>query len=241
MRVVGLGSAPVKGGRQLFASRVRIGEHGVDDDRRLGVLVEGSILRTVAHPEVLAARFERVGERLTVELPDGSRAEQGPAPGASLDADYWGRSVPVETWPGEVSEAVSGLVGRRAAIARVVSGAGLIYGAPVSLAFASRLERLGLAAEEWKRFRWNVLVDDRDAPVDERSLTGRLIRLGDVRLRVVELLDRCGVIDRNPSTGERDRAVYSALPVADGRRTMGVGARVEAGGEVALGSSALIV
>ena len=83
---------------------------------------------------------------------------------------------------------------------------------------------------KWKRFRWNVLVDDRDAPVDERSLTGRLIRLGDVRLRVVELLDRCGVTDRNPSTGERDRAVYSALPVADGRRTMGVGARVEAGG-----------
>ena len=90
---------------------------------------------------------------------------------------------------------------------------------------------------EWQRFRPNFFV--RATPqfdFDERSLTGRELRLGEVRMRVRAPIGRCVVITYNPAGGTSDPEILRY--VAQQRdNTMGIYCDVIDAGTVRVGDA----
>lgn len=235
MHVAGLAFTPLKGARQDAVAGAFLSEHGIEGDRRFGLLDGVRILRTVGHPQVLRLGFAVDDGEAVLTLPDGRRIAQRLQPAASIVGEYWGRRVPLQTLPGAISGAASAFLGREITLARVIEGRGLIYGAAVSIGFATRLGQVAPEASDWGRFRFNMLVDDAADRADEPELVGRLLTVGEATLRVQQQLERCTVIDHDPASGRRDRALFASLPAPDGRRTMGVAASVLAAGIVRVG------
>ncbi len=94
-----------------------------------------------------------------------------------------------------------------------------------------------------RRFRGNFWIDgDGFAPWAELEWTGREIRLGAARLKVIEPIVRCAATAANPDTGARDVAPTQELsrmfrdhPI--GEPVFGMLAEVVQGGEVCVGDS----
>ena len=90
---------------------------------------------------------------------------------------------------------------------------------------------------EWQRFRPNFFI--KAAPefaFDERSLTGREMRLGEVRLRVRAPIGRCVVTTYDPQGGPSDPEILRYI-AQQRDNTMGVYADVVAAGTVRVGDA----
>ena len=235
MHVVALGRAPIKGCRRESLLEVRVDADGVRGDRSLAFVAEGAVLRTVANPGLLglhATLGHDEGQQVVhLTLPDGTSASQRIVPGERGIVDYWGRPLPVELLPGDVSDAAGAHLGRAVVLAAIERPSRAIYANPVSIGLVSRFAGLGCDAE---RFRCNVLVDDTDDPRGEDAWVGRGVRLGGVVLVVRKRLERCPVIDHDPVTGERDRRLFAELS-AGPDPLVGLGADVVRGGVLAVG------
>ncbi|MHA1112913.1 MAG: MOSC domain-containing protein [Alphaproteobacteria bacterium] len=85
-----------------------------------------------------------------------------------------------------------------------------------------------------RRFRANLYFEG-GTPWREFDWTGRDIFVGGVRLRVTERIDRCPATNVDPETARRDMKIPQALRQAFGHIFMGVYARVESEGEIAVG------
>jgi len=85
-----------------------------------------------------------------------------------------------------------------------------------------------------RRFRANLYFEGGDA-WQEFDWAGRDIAIGGVRLRVTERIDRCPATNVDPETAQRDMKIPQALRKAFGHIFMGVYARVETAGEIAVG------
>ena len=96
-------------------------------------------------------------------------------------------------------------------------------------------ERVGRALDE-ARFRGNLILDGLP-PWGEFDWIGRSIRIGPLRLRVTDRIERCRAAEANPETGARDANVLRALEDGWGHRDFGVYATVETGGTVAPGDA----
>lgn len=96
------------------------------------------------------------------------------------------------------------------------------------------LERVTRVPTDPRRFRGNLLIDAAPAWA-ERSWPGKELRIGDVRLEVVEPINRCGATNVNPDTAARDLNIPLDLNRGFGHVEMGVYVRVIAGGTVAAG------
>ncbi|CAL1690310.1 putative protein YcbX [Brevundimonas subvibrioides] len=90
------------------------------------------------------------------------------------------------------------------------------------------------------RFRANVWVEGWPAWI-ENDWTGRDLRLGGARLKVVKPIVRCVATHANPVTGTRDIDVVSALHDLYGHRWCGLYLSVEAGGAVRPGDRAELI
>jgi len=104
----------------------------------------------------------------------------------------------------------------------------------INLASVRDLARVTGMAVDPLRFRGNLLLDGL-APWAEWAWLERSLTIGAARLHVVEPIERCGAIDVNPTTGERDTNLPKLLKRGYGHVDMGVYARVTSGGTLATG------
>lgn len=86
------------------------------------------------------------------------------------------------------------------------------------------------------RFRANIYIDQA-APWSEIDWPGREMRLGEARLEILKMTDRCAATGVEPGTGIRNMDVVQALHKNFGHNDCGVYARVISGGRVALGDT----
>ena len=74
-------------------------------------------------------------------------------------------------------------------------------------------------------------------PWQEFAWIGKTLRIGATRLTVTARIDRCAATTVNPATGERDINVPKLLRAGFGHIELGVYARVESAGGVAMGDT----
>lgn len=86
------------------------------------------------------------------------------------------------------------------------------------------------------RWRGNLLIDGLDA-WQELSWPGKILRLGDIELEVVEPIKRCRMTEANPKTGARDADTLNALRKGFGHQFLGVYATVKTGGLLVEGTT----
>ena len=252
MQVDRLGFATVKGTRHLPRDQVTLDEHGPIGDRAFCVVdVDRSkVLRTLSNRTLVAVRAESDGETLTLTAPSGETVS-GPAPpsGESVTCTYWNRTVTHALTSGPHAELLSDHLGKPVRLAASPRN-GVVYGAPISIMttaslrdLAERTDRDDLL-ESASRFRMTMVVDAGDAPYVEDTWFGRELKLGDAVVRVRTAVARCGQIDMEPATGEKDGSLLKTLagyrPNTGGEPWFGVDAHVVVPGTIRIGDPLLI-
>lgn len=224
-RVVRLGWTPVRGTRWLAPDALVVDADGVRGDRAWsGVDATLDAVRAARHPEMM---------RLVVDprdLPDAASA------GELTEVTYWGRPIPASLHDGPLAERLTDCVGEPVRLARSHRAGGFVWGAPVSVILTSELDALPHDPPvEIDRYRPNVVIDDSRAPLV--LAPGTVLDAGGVRLRVIEPIDRCIVIDHHPLTGERDQHLMARLrPGA----LLGWGCEVETPGRLGVGDPVVV-
>ena len=248
VNVVHLGFQPVKGTRHLARDEVTLDERGPVGDRAFCVVdvARSQVLRTLSNRSLVAVQAHWDGETLAMEAPSGASAV-GPAPLTrdTVTCEYWGRRVTHVLTDGPHSELLSDHLGKPVRLAASPRG-GAVYGAPVSILTTASLRDLGERTgrddllESVSRFRMTMVVDVGDTPYVEDGWFGRELTIGDAVVRVRTAVGRCGQIDMDPATGEKDGSLLKALagyrPTTGGEPWFGVDAEVLTPGTVRLGS-----
>lgn len=224
-RVAALYRYPVKsmGGAEL--ARAALGPSGIPGDRAwaLRALATGKPASAKRFPALMLCRARFLDEPSSnlppppaeVELPDGT-VTRTDAPGADA--------------------LLSRLLGAEVAFARAADGAGHFDDAPLHLLTTATLAAMraksGLDFDA-RRFRPNVLVAHDAAGRPEDAWVGRGLRVGALRLSVLNPVARC-VMTTLPQPGLAEaRGVLPAV-VAEGG-ALGVYARAETAGSCAVG------
>lgn len=240
MRLQRIGFTPVKGGRHVAHDEVELASSGPVGDRVFCLVdpARARVLRTVENPSLVEHVWRWGGGVLRVDLPTGPVEAAPVGTGEVLEVDYWGRRARLEVVAGPWAAAYARPQGREVVLARAAPGE-VVYGAPVSLVTTEALrwlgERVGHEVEA-ERFRATFVVDSgggRRRVEDE--WVGRRLRVGEAEIEVRGPVPRCAVIDLDPATGERDRALLGAL--GPGEPTFGVDAVVVRPGRVRLGDA----
>jgi len=86
------------------------------------------------------------------------------------------------------------------------------------------------------RFRANLHIEGLPA-WGEGSLLGRTLAIGEARLEVTKMIDRCAATEVDPQTGARDMDLVQTLRKNFGHIDCGIYARVARGGWVQLGDA----
>ena len=226
--------APVKGLALVARDGLHLGPGGAEDDRRVLLLDDaGAVVTLRRHPCLprVVPDLDLAGDRLTLTLPDGTRATSALSGGEPLGGRLFGKDRPGTEVGGPAAEALSELVGHRLRLLLTAPGVGTDEG-PVSVvgtASAAAVGSPGLA-----RLRMLVEVVGTRA-YEEDGWAGRRVRLGDAVLHGVAPLPRCTVVEHDPATGARDWPGLKALTAARGATTLGVSAEVEVPGRVRVG------
>jgi uncharacterized protein YcbX len=84
------------------------------------------------------------------------------------------------------------------------------------------------------RFRANVYLEGLE-PWAETELVGKTLKIGEARLEVIKMTDRCAATGVEPGTGARDMDLVQTLRKNFGHIDCGVYARVVKGGRIARG------
>lgn len=251
MHVRRLGFAAVKGTRHLSRPLVQLTADGPEGDRRYAVAdpATGRVLRTVDHPALARVEAEVEDGLLRLRLPDGTvlvgpaEADEADAPGAAgtgtVEGDYWGRPATLRPLDGSHDAALTAYLGRPATVVVATEPGAVVWGAPVSLVTTGELDRLAerlrtagapVPAALDERFRATVTLE-----ADADPQPGTRLRVGAAVVEVVGRIDRCAVIDADPTTGLRDSRVLRHLERRDGLPVFGVDARVVTPGSVRVG------
>ncbi len=96
----------------------------------------------------------------------------------------------------------------------------------------SILSKASLGSWDVRRFRANIVVDGSD----EENLVGRLVRIGEVHLRVSHPIPRCVMVTRPQPGLNRDLDVLRTIN-RDHGSTLSVGATVETEGVISVGNT----
>jgi hypothetical protein len=239
--------APVKSTSLQHPDAIELGPNGVTADRRfLFIGVDGKRISGGAKAALLGIRstFDADRDRLTLELPDGTRAEGDAAPADDgMRVALFDREVDVRPVPGPFDAVVSRLLDRDVMLVRVERperGGGV---RPVSIVSTASVEELGRRAEreapDPRRFRMLVEVDG-CAPHEEDEWSGLRLRMGDAIVRVGDGVPRCVLTTLHPDTGEPDFPTLDVLATYRRRGSdllFGVYADVEEPGRVRVGDA----
>lgn len=114
------------------------------------------------------------------------------------------------------------------------------YVSLMNLASIAALEKTMGVALDPIRFRANFYIEDMPEWL-EFEWIGKLLKIGDARLKVVSRTVRCAATMVNPATGERDVNVPAALKKNFGHLDLGVYAEVLEGAEVAEGAPVRVI
>ncbi|GAA4283893.1 hypothetical protein GCM10022261_14240 [Brevibacterium daeguense] len=218
LAVAAFGFAVIKGTRHRPRPESRLDTVGPVGDRRYCLidLKSGKVLRTVQHPALVTVDVEEDDRGLVLELPTGASVSGHPVPsGQTVEIDYWGRKVPMEIVTGPHAEFFSDLLGREVQLARAPRG-GVVFADPVSIATTGSIADLARRANhpqlltEAARFRATFLIDEPE-PFAEERWVGHEVTIGERRLRITAPIGRCGVIDVNPTSGERGSRLLKTL------------------------------
>lgn len=209
MHVVRTGFAGLKGTRHHARAEVELDALGAAGDREFCLLDERArVLKTVQNPVLLTIDAEEL---------------RGTGTGQYVQATYWERPVLVEVCDasGPAWEAIMQAVGGGVRLARSPR-TDVIWGRPVSIVTSGSIraleDALGRSIDP-ARFR-ATLVTDTDEPWLEDAWLGRDLVVGEVVLRVGDMIPRCAVIDLDPETGRRGSRLLNHLagirPAPDG-------------------------
>ena len=142
---------------------------------------------------------------------------------------------------------VDGGAGQDCVLARLARPGGFVFGAPVSLWFASslaKLERRVGCPVDPRRFRLTVGMNDLAEPVDEETLVGSRLRIGEVEVLVEEWIGRCPVVNlhpEHPGGGTDVLAVLADYRTRKGKVCWGVAGRALNEGVVAVGDGVALI
>ena len=243
-----LSITPVRSLALHHPDAVELGPHGVADDRRYLVLTpDDRLFDGTKHGPLVRMRADLAHdpERLTVHLPDGRVVEAVVELGAARQVTIYRRTFTVRAVIGPWATAISGVIGRAVALARVERLPEERDRNPVSIvseASVHELERQGNDGRplDPRRFRMLIQLADAD-PHQEDGWIGRRVRIGsEVVVRVTRPDPRCVITTQDPATGARDfptlHAIKAYRGLRDGRHIdFGVYADVEAPGVVRVG------
>lgn len=231
---------------------------GVTGDRELAFVDAGTLaaLRTMRTPGLLRLSATWDGSTVTLDSPTGS-ATQHLTSGRPGVVEYWGRSISADLFDGPVAALASGHLGMQVLLARAHRDR-FVYAEPLTIVRQRDLDalavRLAGAVLDPARFRANLHITDGDDGTDIGKAAGYAgaddadrwvgahLAVGDARLRVVSRVERCVVVDHDPTTGARDLPVFRSLGPRAGTRPVeatdflfGYGARVLRPGRVTVG------
>ena len=104
----------------------------------------------------------------------------------------------------------------------------------INLATIRDLERVVKAPVDPLRFRANVYIDGID-PWSEFDWIEKPVKAGSVEFDIVSRIDRCGAVNVNPQTAERDLNIIKFLQGGFGHIDLGIFAKVAAAGTIKVG------
>ena len=200
-RVVGLWRYPVKsmGGESL--EKVEVSWHGFTGDRRWAFVREG-----VAHSGFPWLTLRERGDlnRFVPSFVDPTQPDKSPTlirTPEGVTFDVADPALAALLWP----------AGTRA----IKHDRGIFDTFPLSLISTQTIEALGGmvgTALEVQRFRPNLLIDVANGePFTEDAWVGRVLHLGQMRMRIDKRDGRCAVITIDPATAQRDPGVLRAV------------------------------
>ncbi|MFC5930398.1 MOSC domain-containing protein [Cryobacterium melibiosiphilum] len=244
MQIRNIGVSVLKGGRHTPAQRVDLRSDGPVDDRVFAVvdLAAGRVLKTVDNPSLVGCEAHWQAGELVVEVVGQQLAATPGTDGRRVTLDYWGRAVTMTVVDGPWAPALSRLLGRGVALARIEAPGGVVYGDTVALVSTGSLERLALESGipvDSRRFRSTFTIDTGDADAHTEDFwNGRKLEVGGATLLVGAGIPRCAVIDLDPDTGDRGSNLLKTLGgyrLEAGEINFGVYARVVRPGVVSVG------
>jgi uncharacterized protein YcbX len=226
--VAGLWRYPVKSMGAEGLAAVEVGWHGVTGDRRWA-FVRAGLARSGFPWLTIRQRSDMWRYRpsfLDRHRPDGSATVVRTPAGEVFDVVYPALAA-------QLGEGVRVIEQHR----------GIFDALPLSLITTQSVAGLGalVAAElEVLRFRPNLLVEAAgQTAFPEEGWVGSVLRVGDLWMRVDRRDQRCGIVNVDPATTERDPAVLRAI--ARQRQTsLGVYGSTVRPGPVALGDPVIL-
>ncbi|MDO4916512.1 MAG: MOSC domain-containing protein [Rothia sp. (in: high G+C Gram-positive bacteria)] len=230
LTVESFGFAPIKGTRYQPQDDARLIPAGAVGDRQF-CLVDvkaQKVLRTVAHPELMAVQCSISAvkkECLSIIFPGKKPTEITVSSAETLECDFWGRRVNLSLLNTEANALFSEYL-RKPVVLAVAPTGGIIYGRALSLLgtatveyLAERLQRPTLAHEH-ARFRSNLLIKT-ERPFQEDDWRNQEFKLecentawtslNNTQITVREPIGRCAVINSNPRTGILDSKLFQEL------------------------------
>ena len=217
-----LGLTLVKGLTWSSPRAVRVETGGVRGDRHWSpVTPDLRCVRATDFPTMVGLAVSRA------DLPTSQDALFG---GEPRTVTYYGRPLRARVHAGALANRISAAAGQRLYLAESAGPGSFLWSSPVSVLLRSEL--VGLP-ESIGRFRANVVLDDREAALT--LAPGERLRVGEVVLEVERELERCVIINHDPTTGKRDASLLRRLrPGA----LLGYGCRVLQPGRIGVGTSA---
>ncbi len=219
---------PTKSGRARVIDTALARGRGLEGDRCFMVVDEhGEMLTQRAHPELGqletsvtddTVTFQAQGEHVSLSLSSLERDERA--------VRVWEDQVVAEDCGPQAAGLVTHLTGRLARVVRIGRGyhrrvdpayaepddeVSFADGFPILVTTRVSTDAVANAAgviSTSLRFRPNIVLDGAE-PFEEDGWT--TLRVGDVELSLVKPCTRCQVVDVDPATGQRGKAVLAAL------------------------------
>jgi hypothetical protein len=207
--VSGLALTPVKGTRLRAVEAIELGGNGARGDRTFYVIDARGRMQNgkqLGELQAVVADHDIDAGRLTLEFPDGTRADGALDYGATIETGFFSRTVDARPLVGPWSEALSAFVGQPVRIVAPETAA-LDRGPLAAASIISRasLRRLAEQAQtdavDVRRFRMLMEVDGIGAH-EEDSWMGRRLQVGEAVVVVRGNVGRCLVTSRDAETGE---------------------------------------
>jgi len=245
-----LSIAHVRGLRLHHPAEVRLGRHGVADDRRFllltadGHVFDGTKLGTLVQVQ---SEFSRNNsEHLALTFPDGRVVAADVALAAPMAVTAYGRNFTARPVIGPWADAMSAFAGTDLTLIRVERLDGAMDRHPISIVSDASVQELARHLDpvrpvDARRFRMLLEVAGA-SPHQEDEWLDRDVSIGEAVVRVDELDARCVITTQDPDTGLRDiptlRAIKSYRGLRDGRYLdFGVYAGVVEPGVIRVGDS----
>lgn len=217
--VTALSLTPVKSTRLRRVSEIRVGPHGVRENRRFFLIDDGDEMVNATHLgalETIVADYSDEERRLSLTFPDGEVLEDEVRLGDEVITRFYGEDMPARLVLGDWSDAVSQCAGKALRLVEAGEIGAVDRGAVGTVTVISRasLDRLAVRAErpsvDARRFRMLIELDG-IAAHEEDGWVGRVLEVGEAVLRGQGHVGRCVITSRHPETGEVDLPTLKIL------------------------------